>query len=223
MKLIILILANDTDYYLQMQNLWKIYMNKHNNIKSYFIKYNNKIQTDVVLENDTIFIKGVETYIPGCLDKTIKSIEYIIKTNIEFDFIFRTNLSSVVNLNKFFNLLNYDLDCAGVVGYINNDRFISGAGMLISKKTCCNLIDNKSILDYYNIMDDVSIGNFLTINKINITPFTRFESYNYEDNIELITTDLISEHYHFRCKSDKTPINTLRLMEKIIELIYKVN
>ena len=78
-------------------------MNKHNNIKSYFIKYNNKIQTDVVLENDTIFIKGVETYIPGCLDKTIKSIEYIIKTNIEFDFIFRTNLSSVVNLNKFFN------------------------------------------------------------------------------------------------------------------------
>ena len=38
MKLIVLILANDTDAYLKMQEKWKLYMNSHANIKSYFIK-----------------------------------------------------------------------------------------------------------------------------------------------------------------------------------------
>jgi hypothetical protein len=49
-------------------------------------------------------MKGVESYIPGCLDKTVKSIEYCLH-NYNFDFIFRTNMSSVVDLNKLYNLL----------------------------------------------------------------------------------------------------------------------
>lgn len=106
MKLIILILANDDSLYIEMQKLWKMYMNNHNNIKSYFIKCNSNSQDEIIIDNDTIFMKGYESLIPGCLDKTIKSIEFFVKNNIDFDFIFRTNLSSVVDLNKLYNLLN---------------------------------------------------------------------------------------------------------------------
>ena len=140
--LIILILASDNEYYSQMQKLWKIYMNTHDNIKSYFIKYSSEIDEEVIINDSTIFIKGSETYIPGCLDKTVKAIEYLLNKNVMFDYIFRTNLSSVVHLDKFYELLNDNIECAGIIGYINNNKFISGAGMLFSKKTCLNLIQN---------------------------------------------------------------------------------
>jgi hypothetical protein len=123
MKLIILILANDTDIYLECQKLWKTYMNTHSNIKSYFIKYKVGLNDDVILENDTIFINGNESLIPGCLVKTIKSIEFLLKTQ-DFDFIFRTNMSSVIDLHKFYNLvINNKNDCSAVIGYHNNIKF----------------------------------------------------------------------------------------------------
>jgi hypothetical protein len=203
-------------------------MNNHNNITSYFIKYNNEIQSDILIENDTIFIKGFESLIPGCLDKTIKSIEHIIKNNIEFDYIFRTNMSSVIDLNTLYDLLDYnywlDLEWGGVIGYVNGDinkPFVSGAGMMFNKKTCYTLINNKTLLEY-NVIDDVSISKLLLEQKKSMSPFTRFEAYNYEGNIDLITKDLISDYYHFRCKSGSNPANTIILMKKIIELLYEI-
>ena len=217
MKLIILILANDSDVYLECQNIWRSYMNTHSNIKSYFIKYKVGLDNDVILENDTIFINGNESLIPGCLVKTIKSIEFLLKTQ-DFDFIFRTNMSSVIDLHKFYNLvINNKNDCSAVIGYHNNIKFASGAGILLSKQLSSNLIINKNKLNY-NLIDDVSIGIFLQIANININPLTRFEAYNYKNNVNQITKEMIKDYYHFRCKSNnlKTPI----IMKKIIELIY---
>ena len=39
MRLVALVLANDNAEYNEMQSLWRIYMNKHPNITSFFIKY----------------------------------------------------------------------------------------------------------------------------------------------------------------------------------------
>jgi hypothetical protein len=218
MRLIILILANDTEVYLEMQKIWKIYMKTHPNIKSFFIKYKEQLVDDIILTDDTIFIKGKESIIPGCLDKTIKSIEFLLK-NMDFDFIFRTNMSSVVDLNKMYNLLNENIECAGVVGNYYGQKFVSGAGMLMNKKLCELLINNKSSINY-NVIDDVSIGKILTDKNINIIELTRFETYNYQNNIELVNNDMIKNYYHFRCKSDLNHKNTVSLMKKIIKLIY---
>ena len=225
MKLVILILANDNDTYLPMQKLWKTYMNTHPHVKSYFIKYNENLQDNVVLDNDTIFIKGRESLIPGCLDKTIKSIEYVLTNcdfDFDFDFIFRSNMSSVVDLNKLYNLLNKDIECSGVIGIHNDIKFISGAGILINRNTCKLLIDKKASLDY-NIIDDVSIGQFLVNNNINIKPLTRFDVLNYHNNINLITKESIHNFYHFRCKTYDNNNNTAFFMKHIIELLYNVN
>ena len=220
MKLIILILANDNDIYIECQKLWKKYMNTHPNIKSFFIKYKLGLTQDIILEGDTIYINGNDSLMPGCLIKTIKSIEFLLKTE-EFDFIFRTNMSSVLDLNKLNILLeNYTCDYSGIIGYYhNNIKFVSGAGILLSKKICDYLINNKTSLNY-NLMDDVSIGFFLQNNNININPLTRFECYNYENNINIINKELITNYYHFRCKSDKDKNKTLLMMEKIINIIY---
>jgi hypothetical protein len=220
MKLIILILANDNEHYLQMQNLWRKYMNTHQNIKSYFIKYNIKNDIDIFVEGDTIYIKGnSESFIPGCLDKTIKSFEYILN-NESFDYIIRTNMSSVWDLNKIYNLLLSNKFCAsGVIGNDNSQIFISGAGMLFNRDICNLIIQNKNQLDY-NILDDMSISTLLS--KLNIipTPLTRFEAYNYENNYENINNNLIDNHYHFRCKSNINNNITINIMSHIIKLIY---
>lgn len=219
MKLIILILANDNGIYLECQRLWKKYMNIHPNIKSYFIKFKQNLDVNVLIQNDTIFVKGEESIIPGCLIKTIESIKYLL-LNEDFHYIFRTNMSSVVDLNKLYNLLeNYDKDYSGVVGEIHNVKFASGAGMLLSRYMCNYLIKNECFLDY-NLVDDVSIGFLMKQNNISLHPLTRFESYFYENDISQITNDLIKNYYHFRCKSSFTDIYTILLMEKIINLIY---
>jgi hypothetical protein len=217
MKLIILILANDNNLYLECQQIWKSYMSNHPFIDSYFLKYNSNLDDEIKLENDTILIKGNESLVPGCLDKTIKSIEFILN-NFEFDFILRTNMSSVFDLDKLYKILNKEINCAGVVGNINNINFISGAGMVLSKNICNNLIAYKTNLNY-NIMDDVSIGKFISDNNYAITPLTRFEAYLCKDKVEEITKETIQEYYHFRCKCDN-PSLTIKLMKKIINLIY---
>jgi hypothetical protein len=219
MKIVILILANDSGHYIECQKLWRSYMNSHANIKSYFIKLDPQITTDILVNNNTIFIKGNESIIPGCLIKTIESIKYLLE-NEEFDFIFRTNMSSVVHLNKFYNLLNnYEKDCSGVIGIHDNIKFASGAGMLFSRNLCYHLINNKLSLNY-NLIDDLSIGLFLQNSNIQIFPLTRFEVYNYENNVNQITKEMIQNYYHFRCKSDSDSNKTLLMMKKIVELIY---
>jgi hypothetical protein len=218
MQLILLILANDTEMYLKMQERWRSYMNSCNNIKSFFIKYDENLQEDIVLVDDTIYMKGVESYIPGCLDKTVKSIEYCLH-NYNFDFIFRTNMSSVVDLNKLYDLLNHNIGYSGIIGDYFGEQYVSGAGILISKNNCEMLINNKNSLDY-NVIDDVSIGKFFTNNNIIPMPLTRLEGYNYEKCVHAITYKTIKDYYHFRCKCDSDSNKTLEIMDKIIRLIY---
>jgi hypothetical protein len=57
-------------------------MKLHPNIKSYFIKINPELTTDILVDNNTIFIKGNESFIPGCLIKTLESINYLLKMKI---------------------------------------------------------------------------------------------------------------------------------------------
>lgn len=219
MKLIVLILANNSDAYNKMQDIWRLYMNKFEYVKSYFIKYSSDLIENVLIKDDTIYIKGVETLIPGCLDKTIKSIEYLL-LNQDFDFIFRTNMSSVIDISKLYSLLNNEIEAAGVIGYYGNQPFISGAGMLFSKKTCDVIISNKNILNY-KVLDDVSIGILLTKNNINMKLLTRYEAYNHVHNLEEIKKDDIKDYYHFRCRASDDL--TILIMKKLIHLIYSID
>jgi hypothetical protein len=74
-------------------------MNIHPHIKSFFIKENNQI-TIPILINDMIYVKCKPSLSPGILIKTIKSFEYIYN-NYNFKYIYKTNLSSFLDLHKF--------------------------------------------------------------------------------------------------------------------------
>ena len=88
--IILIIASDDKEYYIEMQQLWKKYMNIHPNIKSYFIKGKQPGQNDDIYineENNTIYANCEESIIPGILIKTIKCFEYL-NNNFEFKYIY---------------------------------------------------------------------------------------------------------------------------------------
>ena len=68
--------------------------------------FSDKINEDYCLDGDMLLIKGVETFIPGILDKTVKAFKFFENKYEEYDYITRTNISKIVN----FDLLLEELE-----------------------------------------------------------------------------------------------------------------
>jgi hypothetical protein len=222
LRIIILIISsNNTDEYKDMHKIWEKYMNIHPNIKSFFIKNNKFLENDVELnnKNNTIYCKGDENYIPGILNKTIKSINYCMN-NYKFDYIYRTNLSTVLDLDKLYkyarnNKVNYAGQSYG--------NFISGSGILLSKESCIKLINDKSLIDN-EIIDDVSIGNTLNkYYKIENISFYHVKDVNDKILFSKDFENIDSKIFQFRCRIANEHNNTAFVMSNIYKKIYENN
>lgn len=241
MNIIVLIIASDnTDHYVKMQDIWRIYRSQHPHIKCYFIKCQEQLEEDVMIENDTIYVKGVENYTPGILIKTIKSIDYLLK-NENFDYIYRTNLSSFLNLNRLYQYaLNHQFDYSGVMWQCDK-IWVSGAGIFLSKKACETLIDSdlKNVLRY-DLIDDVAIGVELTKhysiypgNRCDIIDTSDIKQYHLDyrgvssDTIclimdsEKIFIDTNPDIFHYRCKNNNST-KSIDIMNKLLYYIYQL-
>ena len=99
MKVLCLIIANALPHSVVYDGLheeWLRYMNIDSEIKSYFITFDNKLESDYKIDNEksTILFKGNESYVPGIYEKTIlamkiclslpefSDVKYVIRTNI---------------------------------------------------------------------------------------------------------------------------------------------
>ena len=90
-RFIILIIASNDGKFIEMQEIWRKYMNIYPNIKSFFIQNDSSIEEDILLneEENTIYFKEKESYLPGITNKTILAIDYCLQTH-DFDYIYRT-------------------------------------------------------------------------------------------------------------------------------------
>jgi len=198
-------------------------MNTHPHIKSFFIKENNQLTVPLLVDedNDTIYVKCEASLAPGVLIKTIKSFEYIYH-NYNFKYIYRTNLSSFLDLHKLYIFSqSHSFQYGGIIGnYIThiNINFASGSGFFMSKDCVNYLINNKNI-DYYTYLDDVELGRTLSqvyeITFVNRTDFTDFDTKQIKDS-EIID----SSTFHFRCKNETDWSKTVYNLQKMYELIY---
>ncbi len=147
MKLVILIIASDNNpIYREHQEVWKKYMNSRKEIKSFFIFGDPNIKKPVLENGDKLLIKCEESYIPGIFQKSIRAIKYINR-KYQYDFLIRTNLSSFYiydNLLPYLENQNPNLELfAGkrTKSKMSPDNFfISGAGILFSKRSVQTLI-----------------------------------------------------------------------------------
>jgi hypothetical protein len=154
-------------------------------------------------KNYMLYINGRETFLPGILDKTIKALDVIHnKLKLEYDFIFRTNISTFIH---FENTLSYlknfaeptkemfyigplirlqwlDTACGIIDKRYWGTKYCSGTCIIMSYALVENIIINREKI-HYNIIDDVSIGHYISqvenVKKINIgTSLFSFKPHN---------------------------------------------
>lgn len=248
-RILVLVIASDFPrHYVEMQELWTNCINdrriadrcindrcvadRHVTTDVWFIKakpphlwlgdiVNDGPLSDIVeldREAMTIFVKGNETYIPGILNKTIEAIRAIGLT--DYDFIWRTNLSSVLD---FAGLAKYiDSLCVSSMFYggftgLSVDgsvSFASGAGFLMSRDVAIYLVDNRDLLRW-DLIDDVAIGALLEP-KFGITHIERcWVQTGNEDFAGLIASGI----FHFRCETYKHE-RTTEFMKAVSKALF---
>ena len=153
-------------------------------------------------ENKTLYVKGDECLIPGILHKTVEALSYFLSTDTTYTHVWRTNLSSVldlVGLQQYVSISDKKMGFyGGYVGKAVNENifFASGAGFLLSRDVADYLVENKASLRY-DLIDDVAIGALLEP-KFGIVPIDRCWVQTGEEDIEVLLHEGV---FHFRCES----------------------
>lgn len=210
MKILNLILYNENKYYSQMKEILEKH-NKKYNIDFYFISYREDLIEDYYIDNHDIYIRGTETMIPGCLAKTIFCFELFVD---KYDYIVRSNISTVINFDALKKYLNENkINYGGYVLYTTktskfynvaekhlNIEYVGGTSITLNNNVLKNIIKNKNKLDY-EVIDDVSIGlllNNMLVQPENIRKFViNHDIYNddiifYRNNSENRDEDIIN-------------------------------
>jgi hypothetical protein len=170
-KIVNLVLYNDdNENYVKMYQILTKHYRKYSNVTTFFYKYKNDLQNEIELNGNIINIKGEESYIPGILEKTLIALDFIKNHFTDFDYIVRSNISSIID----FEILSIELD-KNKIEYYGGTRFgkipfdrkmeikyvnapyASGTNIILSKKGLQLLIDNKHLVNN-KVIDDVSIG-----------------------------------------------------------------
>ena len=184
-KVLVLIIASDNQpVYADLQRLWRQYMHLDPaHITAYFIKADPKLPQPFVIQSDVIWSRTKEDLRPGILNKTILSLAALGPKLGEFDYVLRTNLSS---LYVFPRLLQFLRTCPQQRFYCASgdpERNLgSGSGFLLSIDVAQLLIKHsRRLLNRSDDADDVLIGRFLAKQQIKLVLHHRQDIYSLAD------------------------------------------
>lgn len=215
MNILILVIANPffdeskkqisdiEKHYLQLKQTQKKTWNSIliDEIKTFYL-YNDSNILKSYHRDDNIFLPHKEKLM-NIGYKTISAFEYILN-KFNFDYVFRTNLSSYINKTKLYtHIKNTKPNYSGVIGEFNGIKYCSGSGYTISKETIEKVVENKNMWNH-NYIDDVSLGKLLT--DLGYFPefAERFDIINRKNILDI-------SHFHYRIKFH---------MQRHIELEY---
>jgi len=213
MKVLMLIISSDTDpVYEQHRKVWCSYMNSNPQIECYFIQYRDGPQG---IEGNTFWLTGQESF-PSILTKTLDSLEYFLKNN--YDFIVRTNMSSLWNFNsllKYLETLSKEKVYNGIIGNYNNIKYISGSGFIMSPDVAHLLLKNRNIAESVKVIDDVDIGYALNSIGINCSLGKRTD-YFYREMYNNSNYDEATYHYRLKWHNSNMRYEESDVMRELI-------
>lgn len=205
--LVLVICAKDNDFYRDLESTIK---NTWGNIKDdrwevFYLHADSKIEKPF-LDGNNFYSKSHEK-LEAIGRKMIQAFEFF-NEKYEFDYIFRTNLSSYVDLPKLAEILEqHEFTYDGVVGKHRGIQFASGAGYVISRDMVNFVINHKDQWNH-SLIDDLALGKLM--NQNNVFPkgiLTRQTLLNINSNIDV-------NEYHYRCKQ-KNRYEDISLINKI--------
>ncbi len=216
MKIIILILSSNTYPSKRNGDIIRTTWGKGDTNLSQIYFYRSDVKTELNQNILSIRDSGTAQDIGY---KTLKAFEWV-SDNVEFDYIFRTNTSSYVNVG---NLEKYIQEEAseesllyrGILherkykGKKSNFVYVNGAGVLMNKKVIDLVLSQKEQWDHSE-WDDVALGKLMFENGVIPSVGKRYTVVNnfYNNNIP-------HENYHVRCRLDQDS-KYPRYLEKIV-------
>jgi len=226
----LIISSHDNPVYEDFRNLHRVYLKNYLPLFRYFfVEFRQEQEALVVEENDYIYIKGEENLVPGIFLKTIKAIEFI-NNNYNYDFLIRTNLSTIWNINNLLLLKQSLPNTKFAGGHILFNTVISGTGIIITRDLCYDLMnflfiylhDNEYKKYYNSYLDDVVISDIFKIINIPIKNIENICDYRIHfliDDVKNIIPNDIENVLYFRIKNNDRQID-LKLFDLLINCMY---
>ena len=233
----LIISSNDNKIYEEFKILHRIYLTNYRPyFKYYFVEFRENQDELVMEENDYIYVKGRESINPGMILKTCKAIEYINIVH-KYEFIIRTNLSTVFNIP---NLIEY-LDIipnTNSCGGFNYRSFITGTGIILSRDVGNTIVANFLKYDITKHNEDILISALL--NKFKIPYFNCKQFYKWGLIINEKPEDYSEYHYiatngvfkdidfpddilHFRIKNSLDRSIDIEYFKLVLKKIYNID
>ena len=193
------------EYEKYMKTCLQRYLQKVPFLTFFFIAFRNQ-EKEIVVEDDCLYFKGEEGFLPHILNKTVLAIRYCIDQHIPFDYLIRSNISTAIQFSKFpyEELINIDYASSCVYNLqwtdppfgIHDHRykgllFAQGTNIILSKKMVEYVLSHQHELNR-EIIDDVAIGLLLRY-VTNIHPLQQMIIYN--------DTDVPMDRFVYRHKS----------------------
>lgn len=223
MKILIAVLACDNSYYnyLVDKGIRKTWGSRHYSDVE-IVYYYGRPDTNCKEENNNIFVNIEDTF-TNISKKNLKFFEYILK-NKTFDFLYRVNASSYVNVSNLKQLIKnwkktkvYSGLCST---YINEQNvgipFVSGAAFCMTPDIVKLVLDNKEKINH-NYIDDIGLGDLL-IRQLNIIPFNlrRQDIFTLDEAKNQL--DLSQTHYLMRGHG-----NTINNFKSYVEFMTAID
>jgi len=234
MKILIIVISSTDMVYSKLEEgIRKTWGNNKNPNVKIFYNYGNGT-SESYIDGDKIICDCTESIYNIGL-KTLKSFE-LLYDNFDFDYIFRTNLSSFISIN---NMIKYVENIPSEKFYggvctlnfsgehlqkFGEGTFASGSGYFLSKDVVKIIIDNKDYWDH-SVIDDVAIAGLLK--KLGILPTLchridiidisndKFTAVSGVDHNIVVSDDDINKCYHFRCKTYGDRSDDIKIFEKL--------
>ena len=183
LKILICVLYSEGPEYAKMYQATRWYYTQFSHIRVLYYCFREKQETEYALdtETDILYIRGTENMIPGILQKTIKTFQYITDKNAfgwDYDYVLRTNISTLVNIPFFTDALcqmESDYGTAKANCIANDYRDVSsgldshkytgviypfGASYYLSTQFLRVLLTKIERLEY-NLLDDIALGHYI--------------------------------------------------------------
>jgi hypothetical protein len=172
-KICILIIFSPNVNYDKMFPILHNYYSQFKNVVFYFTQMREQEQPiELDSEKRMIYVKGKEGLL-NILKKSLESMKYILKEHIdEFDFLIRTNISTVINMELLAKFLSnipptkyygggHLHKCVwGSDKRLYGDYYSQGTGIIFSKDIVEDMCTHADRFEY-DIIDDVSFGRYV--------------------------------------------------------------
>lgn len=232
----LIISSNDNKIYEEFRNLHRVYLKNYKIFFRYFFIEFREDQTEIIEEKDDfLYIKGTESINPGMILKTCKAIEYI-NQNYTYEFIVRTNLSTVFNIQNLIEYLHIIPNINSCGGF-NYRSFITGTGIILSRDVGNKIIEHFLKYNIIKYNEDIIISAILNNYKIPYYNCKKFYKWGLiidekpEDYGEYhyIATggvfkdiDFPEEILHFRIKNSLDREIDIKYFKLVLQKIYNI-